>query len=72
MKIFNRMTVLGALTALVSLSGCVIPGPGNYRQNDRGRDRGQYTYDHGDRIDRSGHRDVGWCGHHRDDSNCHR
>ncbi|HEX4025409.1 MAG TPA: hypothetical protein VHX52_12035 [Steroidobacteraceae bacterium] len=58
MKMLNRMTLLGAMTVLLSLWGCVVRGP--------------YTYNHGDRIDRFGHHDVGWCGHHGDDPNCHR
>lgn len=54
--------LLGGFALLLNLSGCIVHG-------DRG-DRGPYHYDHGDRIDRYGHRDVGWCNQHADDENC--
>ena len=61
MSAMNR-TILGALSAislLVSLSGCIIRD-----------DRGGYRYEHGDRVDRYGHREERWCDNHRDDEHC--
>jgi hypothetical protein len=57
------MAALGALTTLVIMSGCVV--------SDRGSDRGPYTYENGDRVDRDGHRDAHWCDNHHDDEGCH-
>jgi hypothetical protein len=62
MNTFNRIAVLGALTTLVSLSGCVVaPGPS---------DHGPYRYENGDRIDHEGHREARWCDNHHDEEGC--
>jgi hypothetical protein len=50
--------VCAALMAVLTLSGCALRG------------EGPYTYDRGDRVDRDGNRDVGWCDVHRDDMHC--
>jgi hypothetical protein len=64
MNKFHRLAVFGVLTALVSISGCVVaPGPS---------DHGPYRYENGDRIDRNGNRDANWCGNHSDDQGCRR
>jgi hypothetical protein len=55
----HRAAVLGAILALLSLSGCIVA-----------RDRGPYTYEHGDRIDQYGHREAHWCDGHHDDEHC--
>ncbi len=63
MNTFKRLAALGAIAALlgVSATGCLIAP----------RDHGPYNYDHGDRIDRDGHREAHWCDHHRgDDEHC--
>jgi hypothetical protein len=52
------LLMLMAIGAM-GLNGCIVE-----------RDRGPYTWDHGDRIDRYGHREEGWCGHHGDDEHC--
>jgi len=49
-----------ALLAFATVSGCVME-----------RDHGPYTWDHGDRIDRYGHREAHWCAGHHDDEHCH-
>jgi hypothetical protein len=60
MNAFYRIAVLGTLTTLVSISGCVVAagGPGPYR------------YEHGDRIDRDGNREAHWCDNHNDEQGC--
>ena len=72
MNAFNRVAAWGLVTVLLSLSGCVIaPDHERYRDHEANRDREQYRYEHGDRIDREGHRDVRWCDrHHDDDEHC--
>jgi hypothetical protein len=54
---FTRVIFLAALASLLALSleGCHRGG----------------GYEHGDRIDDHGHRDVGWCDQHHDDEHCH-
>jgi hypothetical protein len=61
-KISSRMTLfgLGVLVALLNLSGCAR-GDG---------DHGPYRWEHGDRIDRDGHREVRWCDGHHEDEHC--
>jgi hypothetical protein len=55
----HRAIVLGVIALLLGVvSGC----------NER--DRGPYRWEHGDRIDRFGHREVGWCDSHREDEHC--
>jgi len=54
----NRTVALLVL-AVVGISGCMTQ-----------RDRGPYTWENGDRIDRYGHRDVAWCSSHGDDEHC--
>jgi hypothetical protein len=50
---------LGVMASLLmGLGGCVV------------EQRGYYRYEHGDRIDGHGHRDVDWCRHHREDEHC--
>jgi hypothetical protein len=56
---WNRIVVLGATLALLSLSGCIVE-----------HDHGPYTYDHGDRVDQYGHREAHWCDNHHDDEHC--
>jgi hypothetical protein len=63
MNTLHRITVLSALTTLVSISGCVV-AHGPY-------DHGPYRYENGDRIDSNGNRDSHWCDSHNDDG-CHR
>ena len=66
MNTFSRIAVLGALTSLVSISGCIVAP-------DRGPDEhGPYRYQNGDRIDRDGHREAHWCDNHHDDQGCRR
>jgi hypothetical protein len=66
MNTVTRLITFGAIAALSSLSGCVIaPGHGD---GDGARER--YRYEHGDRIDRDGHREAHWCDAHRDDEHC--
>ncbi len=62
MNTFNRLAALSAMALLVGVSGCVV-APGH------DRDRG-YRYEHGDRIDRDGHREIRWCDDHRGDEHC--
>jgi hypothetical protein len=65
MNTLNRLAALGALAALSSLSACVVaPDGGGYGDQNR------YRYEHGDRIDRDGHREARWCDGHRDDEHC--
>ena len=55
-------TVLAACTAvlaLASLSGCAVSS-----------DQVGYRYEHGDRIDADGRRDVGWCTAHANNDHC--
>jgi len=59
MKTIKWVWAAGAL-ALMGLSGCIVE-----------REHGPYTYEHGDRIDHYGHREVGWCEKHHDVENCH-
>jgi hypothetical protein len=59
MNTSNRAAVLGAIVALLNLSGCIVA-----------RDRGSYTYEHGDRIDQYGHREAHWCDSHHDEEHC--
>jgi hypothetical protein len=59
-KAIAAATFATATLALLTLSGCVVE-----------RDHGPYTWDHGDRIDRYGHREVHWCDAHHDDEHCH-
>jgi hypothetical protein len=56
----NRAAVAALILSVLGMSGCVVQ-----------RDRGPYTWEHGDRIDRYGHREVGWCSSHGDDEHCH-
>jgi hypothetical protein len=60
MSTWSRLAIFGVLAALMSLQGCERhhEGPGPYR------------YEHGDRIDRYGHRDVRWCDAHHEDPAC--
>jgi len=48
-----------ALLTFSSLSGCVVE-----------RDHGPYTWDHGDRVDRYGHRESHWCDAHHEEEHC--
>jgi hypothetical protein len=50
---------LGAMVALLNLSGCT-----------RVEDHGPYRWEHGDRIDRDGHREAHWCDAHHEDEHC--
>lgn len=50
---------LGTMVALFNLSGCA-----------RVDDHGPYRWEHGDRIDRDGHREVHWCDAHHEDEHC--
>jgi len=59
MNTVKRVGALGAFLFFLGVSGCVI-APAH------GPDQG-YRYENGDRIDRSGHREVHWCDAHRDD-----
>jgi hypothetical protein len=52
---------LGMMTALFNLSGC--------GRGDHGAE--PYHWEHGDRVDRDGHRDVRWCDSHHEDEHCH-
>jgi hypothetical protein len=60
MSHLSRFAVLSAILALlgVGMSGCIV-------EHDRG-----YRYDHGDRVDRYGHREAHWCDYHRGDEHC--
>jgi hypothetical protein len=58
-KAITSATIATATVALLSLSGCVVE-----------RDHGPYTWDHGDRVDRYGHREAHWCDAHHDDEHC--
>jgi hypothetical protein len=60
----NRMTLfgLGVMVSLLNLSGCSRGGGEG--------DHGPYRFEHGDRIDRDGHRDAHWCDGHHDDEHC--
>lgn len=71
MNTFYRIAVLGAITTLVSISGCYVAR--DHGPHDRGPyDQGAYRYENGDRIDRDGHREVRWCDNHHDDEHCRR
>ena len=64
MNAIYRMAVLGTLTTLVSISGCVVaPGANGH---------GPYRYENGDRIDRDGNRETHWCDGHNGDEGCRR
>jgi len=67
MNKFYRIAVLGAITALVTISGCYVGvrdhGPYNH---------GPYRYENGDRIDRDGNREAHWCDGHHGDEGCGR
>jgi hypothetical protein len=63
MNTFHRLVVVGTLTTLVSISGCIV-SPGAYNH-------GPYRYENGDRIDRDGNREAHWCDSHNDDEGCH-
>ena len=58
----NRMTLIsvGVMVALLNLSGCT-------RVEE---DHGPYRFEHGDRIDRDGHRETRWCDGHHEDEHC--
>lgn len=64
MNTFYRIAVLGSLTTLVSISGCVV-ARGGY-------DHGAYRYENGDRIDRDGNREAHWCDNHNAEQSCRR
>ena len=66
-----RTAALGAITTLMSLSGCIVaPERGPY---ERGPNYQQtYRYENGDRIDRDGRRESHWCDNHRDEEGCRR
>ena len=49
---------LGLLVTLLNVSGCARD------------DHGPYRWEHGDRVDREGHRDVRWCDAHHEDEHC--
>jgi hypothetical protein len=51
---------LGVMVALLNLSGCT-------RVEE---DHGPYRFEHGDRVDKDGHRDVRWCDGHHEDEHC--
>jgi hypothetical protein len=55
----NAAIALLSLSGLSGLSGCVVAP-----------DHGPYTWDHGDRVDRYGHREEHWCDGHHDDEHC--
>ncbi len=55
----NRTALAALILSVLGVSGCIVD-----------RDRGPYTWEHGDRIDRYGHREVGWCNAHGDDEHC--
>jgi hypothetical protein len=66
MNTFYGTAVLGAITTLVSLSGCIVAR--DHGPYDRGPyNQGTYRYENGDRIDRDGRREAHWCDNHRDD-----
>ena len=58
MSRFRWVALLAAVVTAAGVSGCGA------------RDHGQYRFEHGDRIDRDGHREVRWCDAHRDDEHC--
>ncbi len=60
MSHFSRFTALSAILALlgIGMSGCLVE-----------RDHG-YRYEHGDRVDRYGHREARWCDDHHGDEHC--
>jgi hypothetical protein len=59
MSTSHRLILLGTISLLLSaVSGC------------HERDHGPYRWEHGDRIDRDGHREVRWCDAHREDEHC--
>ncbi|HUI62884.1 MAG TPA: hypothetical protein VLX90_21825 [Steroidobacteraceae bacterium] len=59
MNSIKALAAAGAAVLLLATAGCIVD-----------RDHG-YRYENGDRIDRSGHRDVHWCDDHRGDEHCH-
>lgn len=61
MKRLNWKFLTSAAIALLSLSGCIV---------EREHEHGPYTWDHGDRVDRYGHRESHWCDGHHDDDHC--
>ena len=58
-KLGQTALLIMTVAAFSGLPGCIVT-----------RDRGPYTYERGDRIDRSGHREARWCDNHRDDEHC--
>ena len=67
MKAFHRIAVSSVIVAVMALSGCIVARD---QGSDHGSDHGSYSYDHGDRIDSSGHREAHWCDAHHDDEHC--
>ena len=63
MNTVTRLIGFGAIAALSSLSSCIVAPPPH-------GDGERYRYEHGDRIDRDGHREARWCDGHRDDEHC--
>lgn len=59
-KLGKLALAVSAMVALMNLSGCIVAE----------RDHGPYTWEHGDRVDRYGHRESGWCDRHHDDEHC--
>jgi hypothetical protein len=59
MRPINLLVACAAVLVMLSLSGCWVPP-----------DHGPYTYDRGDRVDRDGNRDVGWCVEHPGNVHC--
>jgi len=53
------LAACAAILAIANLSGCEV-----------GRDQVGYRYEHGDRIDSDGRRDVGWCIAHSNNAHC--
>jgi hypothetical protein len=53
----NRLIYLGTIAALLLTAA----GYGRHEA---------YQYEHGGRLDRYGHREAGWCEHHREDVHC--
>jgi hypothetical protein len=60
MSTFNRLVLLVATAAVLGVSGCIVEP-----------EQGPYRYEHGDRVDRYGHRDEHWCDYHHEDEHCH-
>jgi hypothetical protein len=58
LRTFTRVVYLGVMASLlIAAGGCT-------------REKEVYRYEHGDRVDSRGHRDVGWCDHHHEDEHC--